>query len=126
MATWLKALFDYSARLWWRLRYGKPSHTYYMGEPIWGDTIRWFPNSGHIVGWVVRLPQRGDYMVSGSISYVITNVRHCRDPEDMFFADVHPVPSYVDQAPPTRISLGARLAYTGALTQQSDKKLTFR
>ncbi len=66
----------------------------------WGDSIeinKLYDNrsSFRIVGWLKRLPKTGDKLLynteSGRIaSGYIVNVEYCRDPRDMFFADVIP------------------------------------
>jgi hypothetical protein len=59
----------------------------------WGDSIIWDEPNTRIMGWLENKPDRGDKilskMKSGKIGiFRITNVEHCRDPNDMFFADV--------------------------------------
>ncbi len=65
----------------------------------WGDSIQinkiYDNGSFRIVGWLKRLPKTGDKLLydteSGKIlSGYIVNVDYCRDPGDMFFADVIP------------------------------------
>ncbi len=65
----------------------------------WGDSIQinkiYDNNAFRIVGWLKRLPKNGDKLLyeteSGKIlSGYIVNVDYCRDPGDMFFADVIP------------------------------------
>ncbi len=66
---------------------------------LWGDRIDFMrlnpDGSFRIVGWLARRPCGGDkliyYVESGrkAVGYIV-NVEYCRDPRDMFFADVIP------------------------------------
>lgn len=70
----------------------------------WGNSIQvdkiYDNNTFRIVGWLERLPKAGDKLLydteSGKVlcGYIV-NVECCRDPRDMFFADVIPF-EYVD------------------------------
>ncbi|WP_290235598.1 hypothetical protein [Bacteroides acidifaciens] len=69
----------------------------------WGDKIditRLNPNGTfRIVGWLPQRPKHGDKLIydveSGrkAVGYIV-NVEYCRDPRDMFFADVIPYDYY--------------------------------
>lgn len=69
----------------------------------WGDKIditRLNPNGTfRIVGWLPQRPKHGDKLIydakSGhkAVGYIV-NVKYCRNPRDMFFADVIPFEYY--------------------------------
>lgn len=69
----------------------------------WGDKIditRLNPNGTfRIVGWLPQRPKHGDKLIydakSGhkAVGYIV-NVEYCRNPRDMFFADVIPFEYY--------------------------------
>lgn len=70
---------------------------------FWGNqiSIRRVNKNGsfRIVGWLSRRPNHGDKLIydveSGrkAVGYIV-NVEYCRDPRDMFFADVIPYDYY--------------------------------
>lgn len=59
----------------------------------WGDRIEWCKKDHSIAGWKSRIPVEGDWLLTEMQSgreglYQIKNVKPCKDPRDMFFADV--------------------------------------
>lgn len=67
----------------------------FFGDKI---SIRKIYDNGsfQIVGWLFNRPIQGDWFVyeaqSGKhIKGIIYNIKYCRDPQDMFFADVLPI-----------------------------------
>lgn len=74
------------------------------GPGEWGNHIAWqtYPrdsNHGTVVGFCRRFPKVGELIVSkgssGSYHYVaVTKVEPCKDPYDMFFAEIRIVASF--------------------------------
>jgi hypothetical protein len=65
--------------------------TYTTGG-CWGDFIGWSKPNESIHGWKRRIPVEGDWLLSLMTSgktgvFRIKNVKPCKDPRDMFFAD---------------------------------------
>lgn len=86
----------------------KPKMTGYIYQGSyhtgWGDSINWsdYPKR-QMVGWLQRRPEKGDEirmeMKSGKIArYVVLEVEHCSNPDDMWFASVMDI-GYVGEKP---------------------------
>jgi hypothetical protein len=67
----------------------------------WGDRISWFTPGFTVDGHMTPTPKAGDFifskMGSGRVGvYKIISVKNCKDPRDMFFADVEAI-DYEDE-----------------------------
>ena len=67
----------------------------------WGDRIGWSDYPKRINGHLSQKPSKGDYitceMKSGKIGvFRVASIEYCRDPQDMFFANVEPL-GYEDE-----------------------------
>lgn len=69
---------------------------YYIGGG-WGDAIDWFNiPKRKVVGWKCSRPEKGDWLLCKTQSgktgiFIFKVVEYCKDPPDMFFADVEDV-----------------------------------
>lgn len=66
----------------------------------WGCHVEWLTDDEKVWGHHPTIPQVGDHVHSSRTSgrtlvFEVTAVERCRDPEDMFFADVTPL-RYLD------------------------------
>ncbi len=76
-------------------------HIYSTSGGYWGCHVEWLTDHEKVWGHHPTIPSVGDRihspMQSGRTGvYEVTAVERCRDPDDMFFADVTPL-GYLDE-----------------------------
>lgn len=72
-----------------RVQAGNDARTYRLGGE-WGSKIEWW-GKGYVIGWKPYGPDLGDVLLDEHGNrLVFVDVKHQRDPRDMFFAHVRP------------------------------------